>query len=180
MKYKTYDPSVCAPLWFYLCDRKRSDETPQTEHSVQTSGKKHLSDLLLFSLINRRRNWSSSCPFMNLVCDWLSWLQVKDSQLLRELGPGPGRGQVSVVQQLLDQVPASRPISCFAGSPDVNSDWSVCPLTTRGRIPPAAGATGDMRWRLPWWTVTMTSFLFWCSEAPTSTSSPDSKKTINY
>uniref|UniRef100_A0A3B4XXN9 Double zinc ribbon and ankyrin repeat domains 1 n=1 Tax=Seriola lalandi dorsalis TaxID=1841481 RepID=A0A3B4XXN9_SERLL len=36
-----------------------------------------------------------------LLSDWMSWLQVKDSQLLKELGPG--RGQISVIQQLLDQ-----------------------------------------------------------------------------
>lgn len=35
---------------------------------------------------------------------WFSWFQGKDVQLLKELGPG--RGQISVIQQLLDQVRA--------------------------------------------------------------------------
>uniref|UniRef100_A0A3Q3N3G7 Double zinc ribbon and ankyrin repeat domains 1 n=1 Tax=Mastacembelus armatus TaxID=205130 RepID=A0A3Q3N3G7_9TELE len=34
-------------------------------------------------------------------CCWFSWFQGKDAQLLKELGPG--HGQVSAIQQLLDQ-----------------------------------------------------------------------------
>uniref|UniRef100_A0A3Q3F3E5 Double zinc ribbon and ankyrin repeat domains 1 n=1 Tax=Labrus bergylta TaxID=56723 RepID=A0A3Q3F3E5_9LABR len=43
----------------------------------------------------------SSVTERSLVSDWLSWFQMNDVQLLKELGPG--RGQISVIQQLLDQ-----------------------------------------------------------------------------
>ncbi|KAG7232773.1 hypothetical protein INR49_008129 [Caranx melampygus] len=42
---------------------------------------------------------------------------VKDSQLLKELGPG--RGQISVIQQLLDQVPVNSQSAACSGSPDL-------------------------------------------------------------
>lgn len=33
---------------------------------------------------------------------WFFWFQVKDDELMKELRPG--RGQISIIQQLLDQV----------------------------------------------------------------------------
>lgn len=53
----------------------------------------------------------TSCWFMtegvwpqHLVSNWLSCWQRRNNQLLQELGPGAGRRQVDMVQQLLDQV----------------------------------------------------------------------------
>lgn len=46
-------------------------------------------------------------------------------QLLKELSPG--QGQVSVIQQLLDQVCLCSQSAASSGSPDtVSTDWSVC------------------------------------------------------
>lgn len=39
---------------------------------------------------------------MKLLSHWFSLLQVKDAELMKELGPG--RGQVGIIRQLLDQV----------------------------------------------------------------------------
>lgn len=40
-----------------------------------------------------------------MILTGFDWFQVKDAELVEELGPG--RGQVTIIQELLDQVPDS-------------------------------------------------------------------------
>lgn len=70
---------------------------------------------------------------------------------MKELGPG--RGQISIIQQLLDQVRASE--ANQQPRLDLLTQFSliglfVFSLTTRGRTPPAATAMADTLWPLPW------------------------------
>lgn len=79
-------------------------------------------------------------------------LQVKDAELLKELGPGCG--QVTIIQELLDQVsdPAVQPASPCLDFPPASlltGAFLLFLTAVRGQTPPAATVMADTRWRLP-------------------------------
>lgn len=61
-------------------------------------------------------------PSVLLVLTSSDWLQVKDVELLKELGPGCG--QVTIIQELLDQVkdPVVQPAALFGHTASILPD----------------------------------------------------------
>lgn len=74
---------------------------------------------------------------------------MKDAELLKELGPG--RGQVTLIQELLDQVldPAASPMDFLPSSVFPDRYIVFLPPATRGQTPPAATAMADTCWPSP-------------------------------
>lgn len=60
-----------------------------------------------------------------LVLTGSNWFQVKDVELVKELGPG--RGQVNIIQELLDQVPdpVVQPATLSRPSASIFPDWCI-------------------------------------------------------
>lgn len=85
-----------------------------------------------------------------MVLTGSDWFQVKDAELVKELGPG--HGQVTIIQRLLDQVPdpAVQPaaMSVLPASILLIGAFLLFLTATRGQIHPAATATADTRWLL--------------------------------
>lgn len=58
---------------------------------------------------------------LRLVLTSSHWLQVKNVELVKELGPG--RGQVTIIQELLDQVPD--PAALVGHTARFPPDWCI-------------------------------------------------------
>lgn len=75
---------------------------------------------------------------------------MKDAELVKELGPG--RGQVTIIQKLLDQVPdpaVQQPaMSALPASILLIGAILLFLTATRGQIRPAATVAADTRWLL--------------------------------